>query len=123
LAVAVGVFAFLFFKNLRIPYNKFINTVGASTFGVLLIHANSDTMRRWLWKDTLDNVGHYSDSLMPLYAIGCVIGIFTICCAIDIIRINLLEMPFFKWWDNHWDGFYKSYKMKEDKIFQKLNIY
>ena len=122
LAVAVGVFAFLFFKNLRIPYNKFINTVAASTFGVLLIHANSDTMRRWLWNDTLDIVGHYGDELMPLYALGCVIGIFTICSVIDIIRINLLEKPFFKWWDKHWTDFYNFYKMKEDKIFQKLHI-
>lgn len=33
-----------------------IIAIAASTFGVLLIHANSETMRNWLWKDTLDNV-------------------------------------------------------------------
>ena len=119
LAVLVGVFAFLFFKNLRISYNKFINTVAASTFGVLLIHANSDVMRQWLWKDTLDNVGHYDNTLYP---ICCVVAIFAVCTVIDIIRIHLLEKPFLKWWDKHWDGFYKSYKMKEEKIFQKLHI-
>lgn len=45
MAVITAVCSFMFFKNLRIPHNRFINIVGASTFGVLLIHANSDTMQ------------------------------------------------------------------------------
>lgn len=122
LAVAVGISAFMFFKNINIKYNRFINTVAASTFGVLCIHANSDTMRQWLWKDTLDNVGHYNSSLMPLHAIGSVLGIFAVCVIIDIIRINLIEKPFFKFWDKHWDGFLAKFKRIEDKIFKKLNI-
>jgi len=122
LAVAVGVCAFMFFKNIKIKYSRFINTVAASTFGVLCIHANSDTMRRWLWKDTLDNVGHYNSSLMPLHAIGSVLGIFAVCVVIDIIRINLIEKPFFKWWDKHWDGFLEKFKRLEEKIFKKLNV-
>lgn len=122
LAVLVGVFSFLFFKNIRIPYSKFINTVAASSFGVLCIHAHSDTMRQWLWKDTLNNVGHYSDELMPLYAIGCVAGIYIVCTGIDIIRIHVLEKPFFNWWDKHWDSLHKGYKLKENTIFQLLNI-
>lgn len=95
-AVAVGIFAFLFFKNIRIPYSRIINTVAASTFGVLLIHAGGDTMRQWLWKDTVDCVGHYGDRFLPLYAIGCVLAIFTVCTLIDILRINCLEKPFFR---------------------------
>lgn len=122
LAVMVGTFAFLFFRNIKISYSKVINTIAASTFGVLCIHAHSDAMRQWLWKDTLDNVGHYNDKLMPLYAIGCVVGIFIICVLIDIIRINLLEKPFFKWWDRYWDRFYKWFQGKENAIFMKLNI-
>ncbi len=53
LAVAVGVSIFLFFKNSKIKYSKFINAVASTTFGVLLIHANSNEMRQWLWKDLL----------------------------------------------------------------------
>lgn len=51
LAVVTGISTFLFFKNWKIKYSKFINTVSATTFGILLIHANSDSMRQWLWKD------------------------------------------------------------------------
>ncbi|MBO7126243.1 hypothetical protein J6W78_01710 [bacterium] len=94
----------MFFKNIRIPHSRIINTVAASTFGVLLIHAGGDTMRQWLWKDTVDCVGHYGYRFMPLYAIGCVLAIFTVCTLIDILRINCLEKPFFKFWDKRWGG-------------------
>lgn len=122
LAAAVGVCAFMFFKNIKVSYNKFINTVATSTFGVLCIHANSDTMRQWLWKDTLDNVGHYSSSYMPLHAFGSVIGIFAVCVVIDMIRINYIEKPFFKFWDKHWDSFLAWFQKKEEKIFKNLNV-
>ncbi|MBR4325110.1 MAG: acyltransferase family protein [Bacteroidales bacterium] len=98
LAVLTGIFAFLSFKNLKLPYNNFINAVASTTFGILLIHANSDTMRQWLWKDTLDNVGHYS---MPHYVIGCILCVFTVCSIIDFLRIKLFEKPFFNFLDRN----------------------
>ena len=122
LAVTTGVCSFMFFKNMNVKYNKIINTVAASTFGVLLIHANSDTMRQWLWKDTLNNVGHYSDSLMSLYAFCCVIGVFAVCVLIDIIRIQVFEKPFFKLWDKHWDTFSNWFSEKEKRFFNKLHV-
>lgn len=122
LAVAIGVSAFLFFKNLRIPYSRFINTVAASTFGVLLIHASGSTMRQWLWKDTVDCVGHYGDKFMPLYAFGCVAAIFAVCICIDILRINFLEKPFFRFWDRHWDAFSEKLREKGDRLLKKLNV-
>lgn len=67
-----------------------------STFGVLLIHANSDAMRQWLWKDVVDCIGHYEDRFMPVYSTVCVLSIFVICVVIDIIRINIIEKPFFR---------------------------
>lgn len=50
LAVLFSVFAFAFFKNINIKQSKIINTISATTFGVLLIHSNSDAMRIWLWR-------------------------------------------------------------------------
>ena len=97
MAVATAITSFMFFKDLKIPYNKFINKVGASTFGVLLIHANSDTMRRWLWRDMVDCMGHFTDKWYWLYSIIAVLLIFTICIAIDYIRINTVEKWTFKW--------------------------
>ena len=100
LAVIVSVCAFMFFKTMPLKYNKWINAIGASTFGVLLIHANSDTMRQWLWKDTLNNVGQYNDNIF-IHSIVSVLSIFFICTIIDLLRIRLIEKPLFKVLDNY----------------------
>ena len=96
LALATGISAFLFFKNLRIGYSRTINTVAASTFGVLLIHANSDTMRRWIWKDICNNVGVYQEGNIIIHAIVSVAVIYAVCTIIDMLRIRLIEKPLMK---------------------------
>ena len=97
LAVLVGISSFMFFKDVRISYSKFINTLGASTFGVLLIHANSDAMRTWLWRDTLNNIGWFNNDVLVVIAhsIISVLLIYSICTLIDCLRIKFLEKPFF----------------------------
>lgn len=82
-AVLVAVSMFLFFKDLNIRQSKVINTIAASTFGVLCIHANSGLMRQWLWTDTLKNVSAYHRGgggiwNTPLYnqRITCVRGLY-----------------------------------------------
>lgn len=103
LALVISVASFLWFKNLNVSYSKLINTIGASTFGVFLIHANSNAMRQWLWSDTVNCVGHYNLPLYQLigFSFGVVLIIFTTCIVIDRIRIKLIEEPFFKWFDKH----------------------
>lgn len=101
LALLVSVSTFMWFKNLRIPQSRLINAIGGSTFGVLLIHANSATMRQWLWTDTIDCVGHYGLPLGQLIAYSClsVLAIFAICTILDRLRVKALEEPLFRWWD------------------------
>ena len=93
LAVCIGVSSFLFFKKLKIKQSRVINTIAASTFGVLLIHANSDTMRKWLWQTVLNVKGAFSLStpLLVLHATLSVLGVFTVCVIIDQIRIRTVE--------------------------------
>lgn len=93
LAVVLGVVSFLFFKNLKIKQSTFINTVAASTFGVLCIHANSDAMRSWLWGTVLNNAGMYDSNLIYIHAIASVLGVFIIASIIDIIRLKTIEKP------------------------------
>lgn len=99
LAVVTAVSAFLFFKNLKFRYHPVINRIAASSFGVLMIHANSDTMRQWLWRDLLNNVAAYHNTYFMLHALGSVIGIYAVCTLIDMARIRFLEKPFFMWYD------------------------
>ena len=113
LALLVGITTFMFFKNVRIPYSKVINSIGATTFGVLLIHANSDAMRHWLWKDTVDCVGHYDTPYYYLYAPLTVLCIFIICSFIDYIRIHTFE----KWFFNKYE---KKIESIENKWLKKV---
>ena len=96
LALITAICSFMWFKNIKINYSKWINTIASSMFGVLLIHANSNTMRHWLWKDTLQNANHYGDNHYILYALISVIAVFFICIIIDQIRIHSIEKYTFK---------------------------
>ena len=91
-AVTTGISSFMFFKNLKIKHNTLINTVASTCFGVLLIHANSNTMRRWLWNDMLHNVLMYESKYYILHAIISVICIFIICSFIEWMRIKLFSI-------------------------------
>jgi hypothetical protein len=103
LAVITAVSAFMFFKNLKMKYHPAINAIAGSAFGVLMIHANSDTMRQWLWRDVLDNVGSFNSDYFVIHAVVSVVAVYAVCTLIDMVRIRVLERPFFngmkKWGD------------------------
>ena len=122
LAVVLALCAFMFFKNLKIKPSRFINTVAASAFGVLLIHAGGDDMRKWLWQDLLHNTEIYGSSWLIPHAILSVLGIYIICTLIDQLRIICIEKPFFKLWDKHFNKISDKYFEIESKICIKLGI-
>ena len=106
-AVLVSVMMFATFKNLNIGYSKVINLIAKTTFGVLLIHANSSAWREFMWRDLLHVDTFYS---LPLIVLICrsifiVAGVFISCSLIDMIRIYLIEKPVF----NHFDSFEKAF--------------
>ena len=122
LALALGVASFLMFKNIKVPYSPVINAFGASAFGALLLHANGDTMRRWLWVDLLKNTQMYHSALLPVHAIVSVLVIYLVCSMIDMLRIRFFEKPFFRWWDKQYPRFFAWYEQKQAAILQKLHI-
>lgn len=91
ISLLIAVSSFMLFKNVKIPQSQIINVLGGSTFGVLLIHANNDVMRTWLWKDVIDCVGHYHTSYNEIYMILSVTTIFIACTLIDYIRKRFIE--------------------------------
>ncbi len=96
LALCCSVCIFLVFKNLKIPQNRRINQVAASTFGILLIHTNSHAMRRFLWKDVFDNTGAYMQGNIVLHALVTVALVFGVSLLIDMARIRWVERPLFR---------------------------
>ena len=95
LAVITSISVLMFFKNLNIKYNKYINWLAASTFGVLLIHAHGPIMRRWLWNDLFKNPQMYGETSLPLHAVCATLIVYISCIIIDKLRIYLIEQPLF----------------------------
>ena len=100
-AVIVAFCTFNLFNNINLPYNKWINWIGGSTFGVFLIHTNGNIMRQWLWKEAIQCVEHFNTSYYALYAIISVLVIFFVCTLIDRIRILTLEKWTFDFLDKY----------------------
>lgn len=113
LSLAIAVSSFMYFKDLKIPHSRFINAIGGATFGVLLIHANSDAMRQWLWRETVDCVGHFGESVLWTlgYAGISVLIIFTVCAGIDWFRGKFIEPHYMR-----------LFESKLTTLQQKLNL-
>ncbi len=108
LAVITAVCTFMFFKNLQIKQSQTINTIAASTFGVLCIHANSDLMRQWLWFDVTNMQDIFFENAFAIKIVFIVFSIYMSCIILDYIRIQCIEKTMFrildkklansKWW-------------------------
>lgn len=94
LAVLTSISFFNYFRKLNIAPNRLINMVSASTFGVFLIHTNSDAMRTFLWGDICGCTTWYSSVYLPIYSIIVIVSVYIGCTIIDMIRIRFIEKPF-----------------------------
>lgn len=93
LPLLTAVTSFMWFKDIRMKHNSFINAIGACTFGVLLIHANSSAMRQWLWEEMVETSNHIFPEWAPSigYAVISVLLVFSICSLIEYLRLTLVE--------------------------------
>ena len=114
LPLITGIMTFIIFKKMRLRYSPLINIMGGSTFGVLLIHANSDTMRRWLWHDILHNVEMFNSPWLIAHAIGSILVIFIVCVAIDRLRIRFIEPLIMACFDKLWPSVVRYYSCFEN---------
>lgn len=112
----------MFFKNLKIKNSKIINIIASATFGVLCIHAASDNMRNWLWSSTLNVVGFHSTGNGYIHMILSILGVYSICTALDIVRIYILEKSLFKQLDKLIPKINEKYTAFENKVCKKLHI-
>lgn len=120
LAVITGISLFMLFKNVKIKYNKFINTVASSVFGVLCIHANSDVMRYWLWVKVFNNVNMYSSNYLIIHAFGAVIIVYVVCTVFDNLRFRFIEKPIFNKMEKYLDIMVSNYVKLENRFLKFL---
>lgn len=82
--IAAGAF-FLFFKNIQIPYNKWINLIAADTFGVYLLHNHALSIPIfWHGVSNLSNMA--KTAIFPLYAIFIAVMIFVVGMMMEYVR-------------------------------------
>lgn len=81
---------FNFFSKLNLKYNKFINSVAASTFAVYLIHDNI-FVRKYLWHRILHIHTFMNDKLFGLEVILISLAVFTCCVIFDKLFSKLLS--------------------------------
>ena len=72
--------------------NRFTNIIASTTFGIYLIHDNI-FIRNFLWRTLLNCPEMANKSYFVFYAIASVVGVFVVCCAIDLLRQHLVENP------------------------------
>lgn len=102
LAVILSFSFFAMFLGIRIKKSKIINTIARATLGVLLIHANSDLMRQWLWKDVLKCMEFYNSQYYFAHAIISVICVYCICVVIETVRLRFIDEPIYKAMIKRW---------------------
>ncbi len=93
LAVMAAFSIFILFKNLNMKNYNWINRVASATFGVLLFHANTAVMRRFLWVDVFRNAEYYMKKDFILYACSVVVLVYVIAVVIELLRIRFVEQP------------------------------
>ena len=98
-AVMLSISSFMYFKNLNISQSKWTNIIAQSCFGVLLIHANSNAMHRWLWGDLLHVSNQYYTDSFIFHSLISVIAIYIVCTFIDQLRICCIERPLFGYFE------------------------
>lgn len=93
--VILSIGMFITFKNLKIKYNKVINIVASTVFGIYLFHDN-EIIRSVLWSDVIKPNLYQESKFLWLHMLVVVATIFIIGMIIEFIRINTVEKIFMK---------------------------
>ena len=91
-ALLNAVLVFSFFKNLHIPYNKYLNKIASTTFGIYLVHENL-LLNKIIWHRIFRLDNFTSSQWLFLAMLFATIVTFATCSVIDIVRKKMLEKP------------------------------
>ena len=88
LLAAIGIFTI--FKNIKISYSPFINTVASTTFAVYLIH-NNPIISDWLWNSVVSSKDYFESLFFLLYMLGVTLLIFAVCSILEWLRLKAFD--------------------------------
>lgn len=88
LLAAIGIFTI--FKNIKISYSPFINTVASTTFAVYLIH-NNPIISDWLWNSVVSSKDYFESLFFLLHMLGVTLLIFAVCSILEWLRLKAFD--------------------------------
>ena len=86
-----SIFIILFFINLDIKYNIYINMIASTTLGIYLIH-DHPSMRFLLWNKCFKLFEITQSKYLILNSIKAIFIVFFVCMIIDLIRKFIVEV-------------------------------
>lgn len=95
----VSVLLFFGFEKIELRYNKVINTISSTTFGIYLIHDEGTYVRKFLWNNLIPSVSYTRKEWFIIYSLIVICGVFSICCTIEFLRIQLFEKHLTRWFE------------------------
>ena len=91
----ISISIFVWFKNLQLSYNKYINMMASTTFAVYLIHDNG-LISGWLWNNLIRAYRVYDTVWLIPHMLLTAICIFVCCTLLEYVRIMAVEKPLMK---------------------------
>ena len=113
-----AIYLFVYFKELKIKNNKYINLIAGTTFGIYLFHDNF-FIRKILWIDIFKNYRFYNSKVLFIHAGGAIMIVFIASIIIELLRQKLEK----RLWPIVENGIKKlSNIIKKNKIYNKIVI-
>jgi surface polysaccharide O-acyltransferase-like enzyme len=114
-----GISLFLIFKAIKINYNKNVNNLALTMFGVYLIHDNP-LINKFIWGSLFHNIEYTNDQNLLLHAFWVIPTVFMSCAAIDWTRILFVERPILLVVGTKVDNLQKFINSKMDRFVNKV---
>lgn len=93
--ILISLLIFLFFENIKINNNNFINSISNATLRIYLIHDNV-YMRDIIWRRIFNSTLYMNSNIFVLYSILVSIMVFLSCLLIELIRLHVIEKIYIK---------------------------
>ena len=94
-AFLTALLMFIGFLKTDIGCKKAVNIISSATFGVYLIHENQ-YVAAFFWKKLFANASYSNRAILLPYSIAAIVIVYTVCTAIELVRIYGLEKHYTK---------------------------
>lgn len=122
LALGFSITTFIWFKGLKIKNSSFVNMAAGSTFGVLLIHSGSSSIRNVVWNMIVPGSKWFYSNYYIIYMILAVLLLYVVCTFIDIIYKKTFENRLIDFVYTRVDRFYHNIKELSNSVLHTAGI-